>query len=420
MSNPIFRQSALQNLSSPEQLDQLIKITRPRSWIVLAAIGLILVATGLWSYFGTLSTTLAGEGLIIRSGGNSSVVAIGSGEVTEFGDFKPGDMIHKNDIIGHVSQPLLAQQIDAARIELDRLEKENRNILAEIDEEKPMQNNSIKQQMEIQQATIYAKEDALHSHKLTLQQQELLLKDGLITRQQYEQTRQLIFTAQNEIGVTHNALQNLTIQTVTNNGIHEERIRQSNASLLHAKNQLQDLQVQYDLATKLISQHDGLVVEKLTSLGSIVSSNQAVLTLESSIKKYQAIIYMPTRSASKRIKPGMDAQIELATRKKEQWGFLKGKVLSVSQFLVSEQAMMAVIHNQGLVSELYKAGPPRAVTIELSIDPTTASGYQWSSKAGGKVVFNTVSGNFCIGSVIIEKQKPISLVIPFLKQLAGL
>jgi len=60
MPNPIFRQSALQNLSSPEQLDQLIKITRLRSWIVLVAIGLILVATGLWSFFGTLSTSLTG------------------------------------------------------------------------------------------------------------------------------------------------------------------------------------------------------------------------------------------------------------------------------------------------------------------------------------------------------------------------
>lgn len=419
MPNPLFRESALQNLSSPEQLDQLIKITQPRSWIVLTTLGFILVAAVLWSIFGSLPTTLTGEGVIIRAGGTVSIVALGSGVVTDFVDFKVGDTVHKGDIIGHVAQPVLAQQIEAAKIELDRLEKVNASILAEIGEQKPVQNSSIEQQKNIQHATIAANEEALRSHQRTLQQQESLLKDGLITRQTYEQTRQAIFAAQNGIGSTRNALQNLVIQNISNNGIHEERIRQSNANILQARSRLEDLRVQYDLAGNIISSHDGAVVEKLTSMGATVSSNQAVLTIELGVKhNLQAIIYMPPKSGAKRIKSGMDAHIELMTAKKERYGYLIGRVVSVSRHLASEQAMMTVLNNQSLVKLFSKQGPPRPVLVELMPDATTLSGYQWSSNAGAGVELS--SGTTCQGFFTVERQRPISLIIPLLKQMAGL
>lgn len=417
MPNPLFRESALQNLSSPEQLDQLIKITQPRSWIVLATIGFILVVAVLWSIFGSLPTTLTGQGIIIRAGGTFNNVALGNGVVTDFGDFKVGDTIRKGDIIGHVDQPVLAQQIEAAKIELDRLEKVNNSILAEIGEQKPAQNSSIKQQTGIQHGTIAAKEESLHSLKLTLQQQELLLKDGLITRQQYEQTRQAIFAAQNEIGAAHNALQNLVIQNISNNGTHEERIRQSGANLLQARNYLEDLRVQYDIASNLVSLTDGIVVEKLVSRGDTVTGNQPVLSVESNVRHFQAVIYLPLASQTKRIKPGMDVQIALSTAEKERYGYLLGKVMAISKYPSTEQGMMTAIHNQAIVREMSKSGPPFSIQVDLVPDNTSRSGYQWSSKAGAQVDF--WSGTFCHGSFTIEKQRPISLIIPLLKQMAG-
>lgn len=417
MPNPLFRESALQNLSSPEQLDQLIKITQPRAWIVLATIGFILVVAVLWSIFGSLPTTLTGEGIIIRAGGTFDIVALGNGVVADFGDFKTGDTIHKGDIIGHVAQPVLAQQIEAAQTELDRLEKANDSILAEIGEEKPVQNSSIKQEMDTQHATIAAKEEALRSHKLTLQQQESLLKDGLITRQNYEETRQAIFAAQNEIGTAHNALQNLSLQNISNNGTHEEKIRQSNASLSQARNHLEDLRAQYALTGNLVSPHDGIVVENLITLGDTVSMNQSVLSIESGVKHLQAMVYMPPMSEAKRIKPGMDVQVSLSTAKKERYGYLLGKVIAISKYPSTEQGMTAIINNHVLVKEMSKSGAPFAVQVDFVPDNTTRSGYQWSSQAGDQVDLS--SGTSCKGSFTIEKQRPISLIIPLLKNMTG-
>jgi len=66
MENPLCRETALQNLSSPEQLNQLIKITQPRAWLVLAALGFVLCAGLIWSVFGSLPSTLSGQGISIR------------------------------------------------------------------------------------------------------------------------------------------------------------------------------------------------------------------------------------------------------------------------------------------------------------------------------------------------------------------
>lgn len=417
MPNPLFRESALQTLSSPEQLDQLIKITQPRSWIVLATLGCILGVTVLWSIFGSLPTTIKGPGVIIRTGGTSNIVALGNGVVTEFGNFKTGDVIHKGDIIGRVNQPQLAQQIEAAKTELDRLEKVNANILIEIGEKKPAESSSIKQQEAIQHAIISAKKEMLRSSQIVSKNYETLLQEGLITSRDYEQTRQDVFSTQNEISTAHNALQSLVIQDISNNGTYEEKTRQSNANLLQARNHLEDLHNQYVIASNLASPLDGIVVEKMIMLGDTVTANQPVLSYESGIYHLQAMIYLPPASNAKRIRPGMDVQISLATAQKERYGYLLGKVAAISKYPSTERGMKSLIENPGIIQEMSKSGPPFAVEVDLMPDTTTRSGYRWSSQAGAQI--NITSGIFCQGSFTVEQQKPISLIIPLLKKAVG-
>jgi hypothetical protein len=38
MDKPLFRQAALERLSSPEQLDQLVRVTHPLGWLALLAL----------------------------------------------------------------------------------------------------------------------------------------------------------------------------------------------------------------------------------------------------------------------------------------------------------------------------------------------------------------------------------------------
>ncbi len=68
-SDRIFRAAAIERLSSPEQLDQLVRITRPLDWAALLAIGLALVVAVTWSLVGRIATRAPGEGILISGGG---------------------------------------------------------------------------------------------------------------------------------------------------------------------------------------------------------------------------------------------------------------------------------------------------------------------------------------------------------------
>jgi hypothetical protein len=81
MVRQIFRKEALERLSSPEQLDQLMQVTGPRGWIALAAVGLLLLAVLAWGLFGTIPVTVEGQGFLVRAGGIKTVAAPRTGVV---------------------------------------------------------------------------------------------------------------------------------------------------------------------------------------------------------------------------------------------------------------------------------------------------------------------------------------------------
>ncbi|MEL6626955.1 MAG: NHLP bacteriocin system secretion protein, partial [Bacteroidota bacterium] len=65
MARQIFSKAALEKLSTPEKLDQLIKIVSVKSWLVLATIGLFLGTAIFWSISGRIKTKLSATGVLL-------------------------------------------------------------------------------------------------------------------------------------------------------------------------------------------------------------------------------------------------------------------------------------------------------------------------------------------------------------------
>ena len=53
--NSIFRQKSLDRISSPEKLDDYVKVTTPSVWIALTAIILLLAGALVWGIFGEVT-----------------------------------------------------------------------------------------------------------------------------------------------------------------------------------------------------------------------------------------------------------------------------------------------------------------------------------------------------------------------------
>ena len=59
MEQSIFRKSSLERVSSPEQLNDYIRVTNPGVWLVLAAVVILLAGACVWGIFGRLDTTIS-------------------------------------------------------------------------------------------------------------------------------------------------------------------------------------------------------------------------------------------------------------------------------------------------------------------------------------------------------------------------
>lgn len=50
----LFRKRKMQRISSPDQMNDVIRVTTPAVWIILLVIVVLLVAILIWSIFGTI------------------------------------------------------------------------------------------------------------------------------------------------------------------------------------------------------------------------------------------------------------------------------------------------------------------------------------------------------------------------------
>lgn len=125
MSQKIFRETSLEGLSSPEQLDQLIKVTSPRAWLVLAALSLILASVVAWSVLGNITTKIEGKGILLNNGGVVSLEHHTAGQVIDV-RVKSGDMVKKGEIIARIACPELEKQVNLLLDTISQLESSQR------------------------------------------------------------------------------------------------------------------------------------------------------------------------------------------------------------------------------------------------------------------------------------------------------
>ena len=68
MNSNLFRKKSIDRVSSPEQLNDRIRVTDSGIWLLLVGIVLVLVGILVWGFFGRLNTTLP-AGAVTENGG---------------------------------------------------------------------------------------------------------------------------------------------------------------------------------------------------------------------------------------------------------------------------------------------------------------------------------------------------------------
>lgn len=280
MAKDLFRKAAIDKISSPEQLDDVIDIISPKSWIILIAAILILAAAVIWGIWGNISYKVHGNGIILNSEGISKFQSDISGRIVSINVIK-GNYVHRGTILA----------------EIEIKDENNKSIISEMKS----------------------------------------VNSGFIID---------IFKREGEF----------------------------------------------------IEQGDSL-------FGIEIKENDFIdLTVYSYI----------SAENGKDIKKGMFVEMEVGNFKKEEYGFLLGRIKSIAPYPATKEGMIHTIGNEKLVSEFTQEGSVVEVEIELLPGRKDShSGYKWSANRNPKIFIQT--GTLCKVGITTRNIRPVNLIFPNLK-----
>jgi HlyD family secretion protein len=416
MTRPsIFRQAALDRLSSPEQLDRLMQVTLPTGWIALVGVWLAVGVTILWSIFGSIPTTVSGSGIIMSSGGIREVEVLGSGVVERLA-VTEGDLVDIGDLIAVIGQPQISQQVDQARERLRLLEEEwvTRQRFTTANTE--LESGTLDREALDQERQIVVAQERISWLEGRVEAEREARALGLITEGTVQNTLQLLEASRGELNGLHLQLQNNDLRRLLLENRSVETMDQMDERIREAERTLQSLTLELERTSIVLSPYRGYVREFRTNAGQLTTAGQAIVSLEMVDAPLHAVIFIPTEG--KRIQPGMEAHASPATVRREEYGFMIGEVSFVSAQPATPAGMRRILNNDILVQELSAFGAPFVVEVSLERDEATVSGFRWSSRRGPPV--SVESGMSVSVDVVVARRRPISLVLPIFRNALGL
>lgn len=408
-----FRQSALDRLSSPEQLDMLVKVADAKGWIAAAGILLIIAFGAVWSVFGSIPTEVEASGILVSRGGRlMNVSSPSAGMVTQL-RVQAGDRVSAGQVLAIVSQSEQEQRLRNA----EQILRERQLILnvrrGSLQREMAARRENAEVRRVGQQQVIAASEARLERLKAQLAVREGLRRQNLTIEERVEQTRNDIARSREEVSAGHARLGEIASILIEADVARQKELDTLQQAVSEAERNVAELSQHLQLSKAITSPSAGRITEVTTGVGSTVTSGAPVLNIETAGGGMKAIVYIAIDSG-KKVHPGMAVHVAPVTVRREEYGMLMGSVSEVSSFPSTPQGMLAVLQNQKLVDSFSGAGSPYEAAIELQ-PATTPTGYAWTSGDGPNTDLST--GTPVKIYITVQSDPPILLILPFLTPL---
>jgi HlyD family secretion protein len=412
----IFRKVALERLSSPEQLDQMVQVTDPRGWLALTGIGALLLAAIGWGVFGSIPTTSQGDGILLRQGGISDLVSNAAGQVQEV-LVSVGDVIEKGQPVARIQQDALLRQIADDRSKQGVLRSQYAEAVRIADQQKQLRARDLAQHRANLERSSESLEKDISLLRERLEAQQALLNDGLITRETFLTTQQSLNAKRDQLAQTRLDLNGLDLKRIEADQQLDQQLQARQTAIRDLELEIGELNAKLGENVNILSPYSGRVLEVLANRGDVVNPGTAILSVEVLSENLQAVLFVPA-STGKKVQPGMTVRLSPSTVKREEYGSLLGKVTWVAEFPSTSRGMIRLLGNEALVTRLMEQGPPIQVNVALTRDPATPTGYRWSSSRGPNLKIS--SGTLASGDIVVQEDRPIRLIIPKVREATGL
>lgn len=416
ISKRIFREAAIDRLSSPDQLDQLVSVTRPIDGFAAGAMGLGLVVLLAWATWGRIPTRVAGDGILVGNGGQVAEAVAGAGGRLSLVEVEVGDRVAKGQQIARLAQADIEALQRAAAAAANERNREYAELTATaVRETRAEDASDAAREAGFAQAAAAADERGAVLAR-NIKTTETLVNQGLATQPDLEQMREDLSAARQRAIDARNAELSLGAERLAR---QSRRARDLLAAQYRANEAHRDAtRLAETLAREstVIAPIAGRVTEVKVSPGAFLAAGAPVAAVESDQNRLQAVVYL-SPADGKAARPGMRVRIEPATVRRDEYGAMIGRIVSLSAYPATPEGMAATLHNSELVVRFSHGGSPYAAVVQLETDPVAPSGYRWSSGRGPAL--RVTSGTLVHAEVVTRERRPLDLLLPLIRRVSG-
>ncbi|MEH2088469.1 NHLP bacteriocin system secretion protein [Nostoc sp.] len=472
--NNLFRKEALERISSPEELDQIMQVVSPKKWLPLVAVGSLVAAGLTWSFLGRIPITVTGTGIIVYPSTITSFQSPIAGRLRTV-NVRVGDFVNRGDVLATLDQSELMKQLQLVRSKLEQLQQENRDansvqLLRQNADKQALiqQRQSLQQNLQtVQKLTPILREKGLNSiqrdrtsqiqsleslrellptFKQRLDNRKQLLGEGAISGDTVLQSQQDYLNAVRQINEAESQLKQLDVKEADAQRQYLENInsikdlesqlkqldskqatlaQQDLEAVTTRKKEIQEvrrnitqLALQLSSNSLIKSTYSGRVLEISATPGQVVLQGTPIGAIAAQKRSIQleSVAFFPVGDG-KQIQPGMKLQVTPSTVQRERFGGIIGAVTDVSAFPVTKEGALSVVGSSEFVEGLMSQGPQILITARLQPDTSTVSHYKWSSSKGPEM--KVTSGTTTSVQVTVEERAPITFVLPILRSWSG-
>jgi HlyD family secretion protein len=414
----ISRKEAQAALRSPEELDQLMAVTRARGWITLLVLAVVIVVALAWSVFGTITKTVTGQGLLLPAFDPVVLYAQGKARVLSVGVVE-GQEVKSGQSLLRLGNPPLEKSLTGARETLKNLRStDERRTVSENEMLETAKRERTQKKITLQRTTKDT-EELLQLQRQQIEAERELLEEGLIPKQTWIQSRRELAQLIEQKLNCETQLQEILFtyqQTVTTiKQARDDRAQE----ILKAAAQVAEYSARSQSELEVISPIDGHVLEFRVGEYSQISAGDGLIEILPLGGIANRCVAYADAEFGKKLKNGMRVLVSPSIAEPERYGYIVGKVTEVSEVISSKAAMVEILGNDVFAAEILESYPaPLRVVVHLLPEADTPSGFKWTSSSGLPVKISV--GTICKVEVEVQRDRPINLFIPWLKKFVGI
>lgn len=415
-----YRPAAVQAAISTGNHDDHLEVMRPLTWVAgLAMVGLLLLGLG-WSNFVNVPITVSSRGILAAPGGVIGIVSDTQGILGDL-TVKVNDRITPGMVLAYVEQPDVRLELSAAEGTL----KDAQGFLDQMRVDQEREQRALGEFRTGRDASLAENIRLLETQRTAISGRIQALR-GLSNQQIVTQDRVLSVNAEfisleAQIAQANRERNQLALDEQTRRIQRERDELDATRRVAEATRAVANIRLRLERLGVVRALYGGRIVELKANGGDAVQRGTPIMVVERIDQGASAIpvaIAYFSADDGKKIEAGQSVEISPVNTDREEDGFIRGRVLSISETPSSSEGMNRTLHNDQLVSTFSAGlGAPFEVHIALDTKPDDPTNLVWSTQEPPEA--DIEPGTLANISITVKSVRLITLVIPVVRRLLG-